>query len=470
MFATVYVKARKARYAKAIIPILGANLLTDGGFETWVSATNLTNWVEAIAGSSSVNREGTDKVSGNYAVRLDVDGSNSNVAISQAITGWNAGIWAQLSFQGKSSPTARSFVATSGTYSITTAAMTTSYQPITTCLRSVGTNDSIVMKRSVASTLLYADDATFQLINFPSCLKTIRYTTGGDFIIRQKLRVIKGTQIGFGVNLDSASNPQNGVFVYADGSNVRIELLKAGVWSSVLSTGASWPDDNEMQFVKSGTSYSVYRAGAQLGTTQTINEPTINNNTIHMQFSTYGGNLFTSPFLCYDNNPKNFTFLGDSISVPVSTWATVFLSNYNHGIGPYHNWAVSGAHVMSDYAENMTKQTGQAASDAAQVIFILLGTNDSVQDDTFRAMYQTNLSALKTSNPTATIYALGILASTGDRGQATKNPLIQTACANVSVTYWDTTNWINPATDTDDGLHPNDAGKVKIASQVFSRV
>ncbi|MFA5284154.1 MAG: hypothetical protein WC347_01025 [Smithellaceae bacterium] len=53
------------------------NVVVDGGFEAWLSATNLTNWVELISGTSSINRESTVKVSGNYSCRIDIDAGNS---------------------------------------------------------------------------------------------------------------------------------------------------------------------------------------------------------------------------------------------------------------------------------------------------------------------------------------------------------------------------------------------------------
>lgn len=61
-------------------------LLTDGGFEAWLSATNLTSWTETIAGTSTVNREASIVQQGTYAVRLDIDASNNNAYISQALT------------------------------------------------------------------------------------------------------------------------------------------------------------------------------------------------------------------------------------------------------------------------------------------------------------------------------------------------------------------------------------------------
>lgn len=61
-------------------------LLTDPGFESWISATNLTSWTETIAVGSTVNRDTAEKHAGSYCVRLDVDGANSNAAVSQTVS------------------------------------------------------------------------------------------------------------------------------------------------------------------------------------------------------------------------------------------------------------------------------------------------------------------------------------------------------------------------------------------------
>lgn len=61
------------------------DILLDGDFEQWNSSTDLTYWIENLSGSSTVNREATEKTRGNYAARLDVDSSNSSVSIVQLL-------------------------------------------------------------------------------------------------------------------------------------------------------------------------------------------------------------------------------------------------------------------------------------------------------------------------------------------------------------------------------------------------
>lgn len=61
---------------------LAAELLTDGGFELWSSSTNLTNWIEDLSGTSTINREATIVRTGTYSVRMAIDSSNNATEIS----------------------------------------------------------------------------------------------------------------------------------------------------------------------------------------------------------------------------------------------------------------------------------------------------------------------------------------------------------------------------------------------------
>jgi len=60
--------------------------LTDGGLNLWDDAVDLTHWTESISGTSTVNREATEKIEGDYSCRLDVDGSNNETEIYQSFT------------------------------------------------------------------------------------------------------------------------------------------------------------------------------------------------------------------------------------------------------------------------------------------------------------------------------------------------------------------------------------------------
>lgn len=60
--------------------------VTDGGLEAWTSPTNLTNWTEALAGTSTINKEAVDRHGGLYSARFDIDAANNTALISEALT------------------------------------------------------------------------------------------------------------------------------------------------------------------------------------------------------------------------------------------------------------------------------------------------------------------------------------------------------------------------------------------------
>lgn len=60
--------------------------ILDGGYEVWTSPTLPTNWIAYIAGTSTLNREGTDRHSGLYCVRFDIDAGNDYSITAQYVT------------------------------------------------------------------------------------------------------------------------------------------------------------------------------------------------------------------------------------------------------------------------------------------------------------------------------------------------------------------------------------------------
>lgn len=158
----------------------GAEVLADGGFETWRSSTNLTHWVEYNAGSSTTNRDSTHEVSGTYCVRLDVDGSDSNVHIYTSVACFVPGRRYRVTFSAKcSSGTCTASVYESAGSTVPSPglgedlALTTSYQSFTfdfTALGNSGANQHLLFGRKFggggASKSLYFDNASVRELHW----------------------------------------------------------------------------------------------------------------------------------------------------------------------------------------------------------------------------------------------------------------------------------------------------------------
>jgi len=102
-------------------------------------------------------------------------------------------------------------------------------------------------------------------------------------------------QAGLMLNLDDPDNPQNYVLVLMDTAPlslgfVRIHKWVAGVRTNVANTSVAYVPGATLVAVKDGTSYSVYYNNSLVGTTQTIADAGIINNTLHGMFSTHEDN------------------------------------------------------------------------------------------------------------------------------------------------------------------------------------
>lgn len=89
--------------------------------------------------------------------------------------------------------------------------------------------------------------------------------------------------------MDSAVAPLNYILVYLNSNvtnAVTIDKCLNGTFSNVANISITYSAGAALRVVKSGTSVSVYYNGAQIGTTQTVSDVTIINNTRHGMFST----------------------------------------------------------------------------------------------------------------------------------------------------------------------------------------
>jgi hypothetical protein len=162
-----------------------------------------------------------------------------------------------------------------------------------------------------------------------------------------------------------------------------------------------------------------------------------------------------------------FSVSGDSISDSSDDWPGQLSCHHNNGYCLLYNNAVAGSTVEYQMASHVTK----CITDNADFTIVALGTNDS---NSVHDTYETQLNRLY-SNIHKPIYAMGVLPKSPEGSRADRNSEIVAAvsdaqAAGTNVTYWNTDGWIDPATDTSDGLHPTAAGHIKIMNEVLSRI
>ena len=276
-------------------PTEGAEKLTDGGFEVWTSPTNLTNWTETLAGTSTVNQDSTQQRSGTYCARLDIDASNSNAFVQQ-VPAVVVNDWVILRGYSKSIPTGKAHntalnnqLSENNTWTITD-----SYALIVHCavIRLLGGFTVGYNKVSAASSSLYFDDFSLKKLTTADLPATLE-TGQANVTVKGNWAIVKGSHAGVIMNLDSVSSPNNWVVLIQNGSSGNLYLWKcvAGTISQVVASAVTYVAGAAVELRKTAaTTYQMWYNGAQVGADQTISDASIISNTRHGLLSAYNGN------------------------------------------------------------------------------------------------------------------------------------------------------------------------------------
>lgn len=275
-------------------PTLGSELLTNGGLEAWNSATDLQSWTESVAGTSTINRESSIVQSGTYAVRLDIDGSNSLAGFFQ--TALTVGNWYQLSgYARASSAGARALFGNTnapwGGDKIIT--LGTTYAQVLVADRAV--NASVFIGRnSAAGAALFIDDLSLRALSLATLPATV-IDVAGQTVTAKPYAITNGTQAGVISHLDSAASPANFIIAYHDGgTSIKMDKCVGGTYTSLVSATTGFVSDAVIEIRRpSGNTFQLWYGGTQRGTDQTISDAGIISNTRYGLFSTYSANTFS---------------------------------------------------------------------------------------------------------------------------------------------------------------------------------
>jgi len=170
---------------------------------------------------------------------------------------------------------------------------------------------------SDANSVLY-DDATMKILTTSTLFRSLNV---GSTNVLAQVAITRdiGSQTGLVLNLDNAETPANFAIAYLDGAGyVKLDKIVGGTYSNVISNAVTYVVGYTLRVVKDGTSYSVYYNGTQVGTTQTISDAGIVDNTIYGLFSTYSANKFDD-FLVTDNTPNTPTPTDTATFTPTDT-------------------------------------------------------------------------------------------------------------------------------------------------------
>jgi lysophospholipase L1-like esterase len=462
--------------ALVITPTEGAELLTDPGLEAAYTAGRCNTMT---ASGSPTLTESADAHNGTKAQQFKANAQNDRLIFPQVArqanewylaTGWGkltAGSsgnvfmrFAHLAVSGqdrKARITAASYaklaanVRTSG--SANNLGLYSTYDQATSNWATVITDDFHLAKLTLATCGIYRPLnglTTYKLSVLPAAVN-------------------ESTAWGIWVCVDNPANPQNGVLLYAIPEAADVLLLTKmvnGVYTDTISL-SSVGLINPLCYltcIREGNTFSVYNGSAQIGTTQTISD--VGEAGYYGVFNGYAGNTFAKAAI-QPASSKRIAIIGDSISASANGWDDLFVGRYNYGGNLGFNRAVSGATVLhTGSTTDMQDEVTTASSDNADLILVLLGTNDTDTSATFGTEYQARLAEMKTQHPNASISCLGILERfDGITRRTLQNPMIQAAAAAVGETYINTDGVIT-AGDTTDNLHLNAAGHAKLYALV----
>lgn len=278
-----------SRVPPAPVPVAGAELLTNGGFESWTSATDVDNWAETIAGSSVLSQESTTVRSGNYAAKFDVV-SSGNIKLDQVIVSAATWLKCEMFTRGSGGRLQLSF---SGSEILVITPVAGVYnQSILSGRCSLNPNVSI-QRYDAGDYVLFVDDVSAVPLTLSSLISTRPYASA-DCDISAAVTRTAGTQAGIAARVDSTSSPANFLIAYLDGAgNVKVDKAVSGTYTNVISGAVTYADGRILRLVCNGNNVSCYYHGTQVGTTQVVSDAGIVSNVNHGLFSTYAANTFT---------------------------------------------------------------------------------------------------------------------------------------------------------------------------------
>ena len=301
---------------------------TDGGMETWTSSTNLTNWTESVAGTSTINQESSDVYSGSYAARFDIDSLNSNAYLYQGFS-ISTGTWIQVSAYIKESTGGKSVKGYSGSTTIPVASFnpTTSYAQYIWTGRTTGSSPTFGLQRqSATSSSFYIDAVSIKTITLNTLSRTVdvNRTNLDAQVILPNFSTL--TQAGIIIGLDSASSPNNFILATLDGGGKAwVNQNLNGTYSTIVTAGAvTYGASKVLRITRSGTDVNLYYDGSLIGSGSCDAGIT---GTLVGTFSTYSGNTFDNFFVTdlTANTPTNTpTNTSTSTSTGTATYTPTF--------------------------------------------------------------------------------------------------------------------------------------------------
>ena len=249
------------------VPAYGAELMVNGDFESWVTATNAATWSEGVAGASTVNRDAANQRAGTYCVRFDVDGSSSTANVNQGSstlgTWYLVSIWAKL-VSGTTSTIAIGKIGQTRE----PPALTASYVQYFSVVCASGTQGFVFGRGTGASVSIAMDDASCKAITLASMFSVKDYGLAtADASAAVTIRAI-GAPAGVVLRWTAADT---WLAAWSDGVNCQLIQSLSGTLSTLKTGTPTYVAGAKVRATVNGTTAKLYYNGTQVSTDATIN-------------------------------------------------------------------------------------------------------------------------------------------------------------------------------------------------------
>jgi len=310
-----------------ITPSLGSESLTDSGFESWISNTNLTSWSETLDGET-ISKEATVIHGGTYAVKVAFDATPGTPYINTfsgiPFNSLGAGAWYKASVWAKKSGTNPASVNFGEGGAAQTANMgiantlSTDYTLFSrTGKKNIAIQGFVVYSETrPASESVYYDDASAKQITLSTCFATTSKPTTADITMECSFTMVAGLQAGLVFGLNEAGT--SFILAYHDGAgNIKLEICEAGTWTTKASVAAAYSPDATLRVRRDGVEIWAWYGGTLIGTgpttTLSAGENTNLRGTKAGLFSTDSANSFNYCTIYYTGSNGEHSVLNGII-------------------------------------------------------------------------------------------------------------------------------------------------------------
>jgi hypothetical protein len=271
-------------------PTLGSELLTNGDMELDSSWTD-------FATPTANERSSAQVRSGTYSRRWVSDGIGDGIL--SANFSMSAFVWYCLEGWLYTASLAITIARNNGAVADFTQTLTPggTWTPIRMGVRAISSgSNAIRIQASTAGAANehFADDFSVKAISLPTLFATIAGASSNQTAAAKIATLTTGIQSGVVALLDSASNPQNFLIAYHNGTSVLLDKCVAGTYTNLITTTVAFTANAQIEIRRpSGNTFQLRYNGTQRGTDQTVSDAGIISNTRYGLFSTHSANTFS---------------------------------------------------------------------------------------------------------------------------------------------------------------------------------